>query len=241
MSRCAIQGCSEHTGPGSARGMCRRHYYRWKVHGDPNADVPVRHRQQHGCSVDGCGGKSITRGFCSRHYARWKRHGHPTSGRTSPRPPAWKKCPGCGIDIQYKSTRCRACHTTKQQREKLLCAENECGREARANGLCAMHAARIYRKGSRAEKASLKRAERQRWLNEIKLKAGCVDCGYKAHPAALDFDHRDPKLKKMEISRCAGTANKNTLMAEISKCDVRCANCHRIRTHTFISSRLSRS
>lgn len=67
-------------------------------------------------------------------------------------------------------------------------------------------------------------------LNERK-EGGCVDCGYD-NPVALDFDHRDPFAKKFCLSnRVAFQASPEELIAEIDKCDVRCANCHRIRTH----------
>lgn len=59
----------------------------------------------------------------------------------------------------------------------------------------------------------------------------CKDCGCE-EMGVLEFDHRDPSLKKFNIreaqSRGFGLA---TLKEEISKCDVRCANCHRRRTH----------
>ncbi|KKL20663.1 hypothetical protein LCGC14_2453200 [marine sediment metagenome] len=68
-----------------------------------------------------------------------------------------------------------------------------------------------------------------RILAEIKLKSGCVDCGYDGHTAALDFDHvRGEKIK--DVSRMV-TGSREKLMAEIAKCEVRCANCHRIKTH----------
>ena len=55
----------------------------------------------------------------------------------------------------------------------------------------------------------------------------CVDCG-ESDPDVLDFDHRDPKKKRYSIG--AGWASgilPKSLMKEIRKCDVRCANCHR--------------
>ena len=57
----------------------------------------------------------------------------------------------------------------------------------------------------------------------------CVDCGNTDY-RVLEFDHlRD---KKYNISqRCGDTTLKN-LMKEIDKCEVVCANCHRIRTAT---------
>lgn len=65
-------------------------------------------------------------------------------------------------------------------------------------------------------------------VNQIKLKAGCKDCGYRDNPMALQFDHRDPSQKKFNIGgRNAGLKH---ILEEIAKCDVRCANCHIIRT-----------
>lgn len=71
-------------------------------------------------------------------------------------------------------------------------------------------------------------AKRRAILDGIKLYKGCVDCGYVAHAEALDFDHvRGTKLFSIAPSR---TRNLEVLMAEINKCDVVCANCHRVRT-----------
>ena len=63
----------------------------------------------------------------------------------------------------------------------------------------------------------------------IKLERGCVDCGYKASADALDFDHRDPTTKSFAIAKRYGQVSDERLLAEIAKCDVRCANCHRGR------------
>lgn len=76
---------------------------------------------------------------------------------------------------------------------------------------------------------------RARWqahtarLAAIKLAAGCADCGYAEHPHALDFDHRDPSTKSFGIGG-AWSKSLARVAAEIAKCDVVCANCHRIRT-----------
>lgn len=63
----------------------------------------------------------------------------------------------------------------------------------------------------------------------IKEAAGCFDCGYAAHPAALDFDH----LPGSEKSFCIGQGARYpwaTVLAEMAKCEVVCSNCHRVRT-----------
>jgi hypothetical protein len=59
----------------------------------------------------------------------------------------------------------------------------------------------------------------------------CIDCGF-SDIRALEFDHRDPTLKKVEVSTMISRTSLETLKEEIEKCDVRCANCHRIKTVT---------
>jgi hypothetical protein len=71
-------------------------------------------------------------------------------------------------------------------------------------------------------------------LAEIKTASGCVDCGEKNH-IVLDFDHiRD---KKYNVSRMIHDGfSWKAIMREIQKCEVVCANCHRIRTHYRLTS-----
>src|SRR5260221_6942645 len=58
----------------------------------------------------------------------------------------------------------------------------------------------------------------------------CVDCG-EADPLVLEFDHIDPENKLSEIySLVQNTYRWNSILAEIERCQVRCANCHRRRT-----------
>lgn len=75
------------------------------------------------------------------------------------------------------------------------------------------------------------RAERRAWLDAIKVKAGCADCGYSAHPRALDFDHIGTD-KLYDVGRMLHNRTAwDRVLAEIAKCEVVCANCHRIRTY----------
>jgi hypothetical protein len=76
------------------------------------------------------------------------------------------------------------------------------------------------------QRASVKRQAFRAELNKIKLERGCVDCGYKAHAYALDFDHIRG-TKKKSVSKCI---NMKSALEEIDKCEVRCSNCHRIKT-----------
>lgn len=65
-------------------------------------------------------------------------------------------------------------------------------------------------------------------LNNYKLERGCVDCGYVGHPQALQFDHVRG-VKRFNIGSKVKLA-WSTLLDEIAKCDVVCANCHAVRT-----------
>lgn len=65
------------------------------------------------------------------------------------------------------------------------------------------------------------------YLVEALTARGCLDCGER-DPVVLDFDHRGDKVAC--VSKLANLCRRETLDAEIAKCDVRCANCHRIRT-----------
>lgn len=57
----------------------------------------------------------------------------------------------------------------------------------------------------------------------------CVDCGI-SNLVVLEFDHRDPDLKLMDVGTMMISRRWPRVLAEIEKCDVRCANCHRRRT-----------
>ncbi|MGH7438393.1 MAG: hypothetical protein ACRENE_22135 [Polyangiaceae bacterium] len=71
--------------------------------------------------------------------------------------------------------------------------------------------------------------DRRKRLDELKLERGCIRCGYKEHPRALQFDHRDPKAKRFVVGK--SKRRWEDIRAEIDKCDVRCANCHAIHTY----------
>jgi hypothetical protein len=76
-----------------------------------------------------------------------------------------------------------------------------------------------------------RRKEKQRdWIKALKDKP-CADCGNKFPPECMDFDHRGRSQKKFGISGAISSTRGNpAILEEIAKCDLVCANCHRIRT-----------
>lgn len=68
-------------------------------------------------------------------------------------------------------------------------------------------------------------------VSALKAALGCKECG-ESHPACLDFHHRDPLQKRIAIgTMVCRSATMDKVLAEIQKCDVLCANCHRKHHH----------
>lgn len=83
------------------------------------------------------------------------------------------------------------------------------------------------------------------WKNEQKIfretlqkykNVPCADCGKKYPTHVMDFDHRNPLEKLKNIGNMKGYSMQ-TLINEINKCDVVCANCHRIRTYKHLDKK----
>lgn len=74
------------------------------------------------------------------------------------------------------------------------------------------------------------RAELRAHIDSVLAHSCCVDCG-ESDPVVLEFDHLKPLAKLFCIGEAA-TLNRSlkSLKAEIAKCEVRCANCHRRKT-----------
>lgn len=65
---------------------------------------------------------------------------------------------------------------------------------------------------------------------EIKQSTACADCGGYFQPWQMDFDHTENN-KTAEVSMLVRSSNREAVLAEMAKCEVVCANCHRTRTH----------
>ncbi len=62
-----------------------------------------------------------------------------------------------------------------------------------------------------------------------KRQSGCSDCGLD-DPRRLEFDHRPEEDKSFTIGVDGRDVSPKRLWEEMEKCDVVCANCHRLRT-----------
>ena len=60
----------------------------------------------------------------------------------------------------------------------------------------------------------------------------CADCGGRFPPYCMDFDHLPQTDKFATVSQLIHMNGAlDLIIAEVAKCQLVCANCHRIRTH----------
>lgn len=68
----------------------------------------------------------------------------------------------------------------------------------------------------------------RKYIQEYKANTPCKDCNQKYPYYVMDFDHLRDKKFQISVAHNKGFL---VLQEEISKCELVCANCHRIRTH----------
>jgi hypothetical protein len=136
-------------------------------------------------------------------------------------PSGTKRCYDCGlvkpivefafqnVALATRQSRCRLCHAVYRRNHYLRNRADYVRREV----------ARIRRY----------RDENRVLLLEYLTAHPCVDCG-EADPVVLQFDHRDPLSKVGYIAHLLVRKPWAAVLREIDKCDVVCANCHRLRT-----------
>jgi len=136
----------------------------------------------------------------------------------------------CTICKETKSPNEFNTNSRKKDGKQNYC--KECGKKA--------HAAyyKTNRTSMRAqinERTRRVRAEyRQKVFNYLAAHS-CVDCG-ESDPIVLEFDHvRGQKLEAVAVLVQQAVA-WGRIEAEIAKCEVRCANCHRRKTYKECAS-----
>jgi transposase len=98
-----------------------------------------------------------------------------------------------------------------------------------SKGTIAYHIGAGQREKTRA-RTTRSRTIAKRKLWEIKEESGCVDCGEKYPHYMLDFDHL-PEFEKLgSPTQMVHKYSWDKAIKEMSKCDIVCSNCHKIRT-----------
>jgi hypothetical protein len=90
-----------------------------------------------------------------------------------------------------------------------------------------------YWRRTRVDRIQMRKVYRRElvaWYRGLK-DAPCVDCGCSFHHAAMHWDHLPGAPKTREVSYMVLRGfRRRTILAEISKCELVCANCHAVRT-----------
>lgn len=126
-----------------------------------------------------------------------------------------KKCPSCKTD---KTTDCFAKNARKKDGLQSTC--KECRK---------VYFKKHYENNKKyyREKAYDRKLKVQKTFIEWLSTKSCMDCGT-ADIRVLDFDHRGDK--QHNVSHLINIGQDKKAYEEMKKCDIVCANCHRIRT-----------
>ena len=135
--------------------------------------------------------------------------------------PDFKNCNRCGRtalpitsfriknkERGWRASECNDCHVSLEKKDRY-----------KPERLAKSEATRIIR-----------REKFLKFIYDYLLAHPCVDCGEK-NPLVLQFDHvRGVKYKAISQMISGGCDSMNSLLEEISKCEIRCANCHTLKT-----------
>jgi hypothetical protein len=122
---------------------------------------------------------------------------------------------------------CKTCYNRWQRIANKTNAACHPDRRHYAKGLCSICYKRtIYNTNQRHNDYLASR----RFIDYLK-EAPCMDCGDSFPTECMDFDHRPDEQKSFSISSgIMYKYNREAILKEVAKCDLVCANCHRIRT-----------
>lgn len=122
---------------------------------------------------------------------------------------AWKQCPSIETlinELLKCEIRCANCHRHKSYSHSI-------------------HNIKLFPSNTILRKRKLYNK-----INQLKMEQCCKDCETSYYPWQLEYDHREPKTKYMAVSimikKCLSF---DSILFEITKCDLVCVNCHRVR------------
>lgn len=127
---------------------------------------------------------------------------------------------------------CYKCKIEKDLTEFHNSKRNPDGKEYRCKS-CRSESSKVY--GATEVAKAKKKANREKfkqrnrdYIKALLQKSKCTDCP-EENWVVLEFDHLGDKL--FDVSRIMNDNRLNTMIEEIKKCEIVCANCHKIRTY----------
>ena len=130
---------------------------------------------------------------------------------------------------------CSKCKIKKEDEEFVLKCRETGKRQVKCRECSKKYAQEHYKKNKpyyikRARIFNDNQVIRNRQLLYDYLKSKkCVDCGNN-DVRVLEFDHKSGLDKRDNVGNMLYRYSWKTVMKEIEKCEIRCANCHRIKT-----------
>lgn len=126
-----------------------------------------------------------------------------------------------------RDSHCAECRRRREREEhrQTLSPERRAGLEQRDAESPEQRENRLQRSRAVSWRA---RREKKRSIMLAHKRRPCSDCGGIFHPDAMEFDHREGKVG--EVSSLVMKCGTQKILDEIAKCDLVCANCHRVRT-----------
>jgi len=153
-----------------------------------------------------------------------------------PRPISLKACDWCGRSFQGRQVidgKLRYLYNRRFCLDCSLFGAHNTSKHAPPSDPDARKAHRAQRRTESFLRYQRKR-RRRRKSELIEARRGrCEECGYSSCTSALEFHHRDPGTKEFGVGGFSGSTAR--LLIEAEKCDLLCANCHRLR-HTVPDS-----
>ena len=84
----------------------------------------------------------------------------------------------------------------------------------------------------------LMRKRNSDYVRDIKKSNPCSDCNNYFHYSQMDFDHINDN-KTINIARISNSSlSLKRIQDEINKCELVCANCHRLRTWNRLKNKV---
>ena len=111
-------------------------------------------------------------------------------------------------------------YTYNQIRDELGCSK----------GTIAYHLGEGQKEKTRSRTRDI-RAGNALKIRQIKEESGCVDCGEKYPHFMLEFDHLPGHEKLGNPVSLGRKYSWQKALEEIAKCEIVCANCHKIRSY----------
>ncbi len=180
------------------------------------------------CKIRGCQTPqgAVKRGLCGTHYSRYRR------GRSLYGPirviDGKRGCAIAGCEKKHQALGYCGTHYSRYRRGQVLdepildgklgCVVAGCKKKYYCLGYCRTHA-----------------PQARRWEKKLQLviefRERCTDCHKKYPPYVLEFDNLGDPEEHVYLGKLLGAnASWERIAEEVSKCDMVCSNCHRIRT-----------